>query len=172
MAKIQLFGVEGFTGDEVTVLEDTKDFKRTSIIKEVKSIKVFVGIWIMFSEANYKGDIAVYQEGEYGCGIRIKNIGSIRILPCGLENHVITAYPYTDYKGDSQVLRKDLYKKLDVLFLSHEVQKGVWLLYDDYEYKGNRIVSIIGDKVPNETETALIGPVKSLKAYTTYEKPN
>ncbi|XP_073418325.1 beta-crystallin B1-like [Dendrobates tinctorius] len=172
MSKIQLFSVESFGGDEVKILDDTKDFKSLAIIEEVKSIKVSDGIWIVFSEADYKGDIAVYKEGDYGSNIKIKNIGSMRKLPGGLVDYVISVYPRTDYKGDSQRLRGASYKKLSFPVLSHQVEKGVWYLFDDTESHGNRIVSIVGDKVPNETVISLNGPVKSLEAYTTYEKPN
>ncbi|XP_069601485.1 epidermal differentiation-specific protein-like [Ranitomeya imitator] len=169
MSTIELFAKEGFGGDEVKILQDTTDFPSMTVIKEVKSIKVSDGIWIVFSQADYKGKIAVYKEGDYSHGIKIPKIGSMRKLPGGLGDHVITVYPETDEKGDSQRLTGTAYKKVAFPVLSHEVEKGVWLLYDDTEFKGNRIVSIIGDKVLDETAKAMNGPVKSLQAYTTYE---
>ncbi|XP_073497273.1 epidermal differentiation-specific protein-like [Phyllobates terribilis] len=169
MSKIQLFALEAFAGDAVKIVNDTNDFTSVTNIEEVKSIKVSDGIWIVFSEADYKGEIAVYKEGSYSHNITIKAIGSLRKLPGGLGDHVITVYPEIDYKGDNQRLIGTSYEKLAFPILSHEVEKGVWLLYDDTEFNGNRIVSIIGDKVPQEPAKALNGPVKSLQAYTTYE---
>ncbi|XP_073497145.1 epidermal differentiation-specific protein-like [Phyllobates terribilis] len=169
MSKIQLFSLQGFSGDAVNILSDTKDFQTMTNIKEVKSIKVSDGIWIVFSEDDYKGEIAVYKEGDYSHDIKIPKIGSMRKLPGGLVDHVITVYPEIDYKGDNQRLRGTSYEKIAFQILSHAVEKGIWLLYDDTEFNGNRIVSIIGDKVPDETAKALNGPVKSLKPYTNYE---
>ncbi|KAM4049277.1 epidermal differentiation-specific protein-like [Anomaloglossus baeobatrachus] len=169
MSKIELFATEGFGGDEVKILSDIKDFKSVSNIEEVKSIKVSDGIWIVFSEVDYKGEIAVYKEGDYSHGIKIPRIGSLRKLPGGLEDHIITVYPDTDFKVDCQIFKGESYKKVAFRVFSHEVEKGVWLLYDDTDFGGNSIVSVIGDKFPNEIAKALNGPVKSLKAYTSYE---
>ncbi|XP_077131218.1 epidermal differentiation-specific protein-like [Ranitomeya variabilis] len=172
MSKIQLYSEEGCGGDEAKILEDTDDFQSMTVIKNVQSIKVWDGIWIVFSDADYKGEIAVYKEGKYDRGIKIKNIGSMRKLPDGLVNHIITVFSDTGYKGDSQRLTGKSYTEMAFSVLSHKVEKGVWLLYDDTEFNGNRIVSIIGDNVSDATAKALDGPLKSLQAYTTYEKPN
>ncbi|KAM3936639.1 epidermal differentiation-specific protein-like [Leptodactylus fuscus] len=169
MSQIILYSGENFYGHNDIITSDIPDYVT---ISSVNSLRVPDGIWVVFSKDNYKGDFAVYQKGDYTSALKINNIRSIRKLSGTLQNHVIKVYEQTNYDGQMYTIKSAENRNLSHNVMSHQVESGVWILYDGYGYTGNKIVSIAGDHVPEEAAVGLNGQVKSLKAYLTYEPKN
>ncbi|KAM3936638.1 epidermal differentiation-specific protein-like [Leptodactylus fuscus] len=169
MSQIILYSGENLSGANDIITSDASYF---GTISSVKSLRVEGGIWVVFSEANYMGDFAVYQKGDYKSALKINKIRSIRELSGTLQNHVIKVYEQTKYSGQEHIIKDPENRNLTHSAMSHKVESGVWILYDGYGYTGNKIVSIAGDHVPEEAAVGLNGQVKSLKAYLTYEPKN
>ncbi|XP_044139479.1 gamma-crystallin N-like [Bufo gargarizans] len=169
MSQIVLYTGERFTGSSDTYATDVHNFQDVTTLPQVKSLKVSSGTWIVYSEKDFSGDIAVYKAGNYGSDLKMKTIGSFRKLSGQLENPVITVFEQTNYQGSHQEFKELEYHNVKMPVLSHKVGNGVWILYDGIGLSEKRIVNIKGDEVPDETVTVLKGPMKSLKAYLIYE---
>ncbi|XP_044139491.1 gamma-crystallin N-like [Bufo gargarizans] len=169
MSQIVLYTGEMFTGSYDTYATDVQNYQDVTSLPQVRSLKVSSGTWIVYSEKDFSGDIAVYKAGNYGSGLKIKTIGSFRKLSGHLENPVITVFDQTSYQGSHQEFKDPEYQTVRLPILSHKVGNGVWILYNSAGLHGKSIVSIQGDEVTDESVTALEGPVKSLKAYLIYE---
>ncbi|XP_040277395.1 gamma-crystallin N-B-like [Bufo bufo] len=170
MSQIVLYTGEMFTGSYDTYATDVQNYQSVTSLPQVKSLKVSSETWIVYSEKEFNGDIAVYKAGNYGYDLKIKTIGSFRKFSGQLENHEITVFDQTNYQGPYEVFKDPEYQTVRMPILSHKVGNGVWILYDSAGLHGKSIVSIKGDEVSDELVTALEGPVKSLKAYVTYEE--
>ncbi|KAG8546647.1 hypothetical protein GDO81_030126 [Engystomops pustulosus] len=171
MSRIILYTGANCTGSSTSF---TRNISAFTDHRTVMSIRVEGdAVWILYSEEHYKGDIAVFKQGEYkSLSANVKGVKSVRKLSGTLEDFSITVCEDSYFEGEQHNIKIAENLRLPYPIMSHQVNGGVWLLYDRPVYGGKHIVSVAEDSVTDETNVGLGQTVNSLKAYLTYETPN
>ncbi|KAK2824873.1 hypothetical protein Q7C36_018800 [Tachysurus vachellii] len=151
MNKIIVYENSGFKGLSREFTSDVPDLIQLNFDDCISSLKVIGNPWVAYTGANYTGEPAVYEEGEYASVYYNNDISSLQLVTENLDNPQITLYEEENYQGRSLVLDCETnlrYGNFNDKASSHKVQRGAWVLYQ-YEQRGGYIrVARAGHDVP------------------------
>ncbi|KAI5609236.1 beta-crystallin A4 [Silurus asotus] len=146
MSKIIVYDGSNFQGLSKEFTSDVPNLKTLNFDNCISSLKVMGNPWVAYKDANFGGEPAVYEEGEYP-SVYYNNISSLEMVTEDLDNPQITLYEDENYKGQSLVLDCEtslLYGAFNDTVSSHKVQKGAWVLYQHKDRGGHKMVARVG----------------------------
>ncbi|OCT71038.1 hypothetical protein XELAEV_18037947mg, partial [Xenopus laevis] len=149
---IELFQFPNLQGCAVSLTADTPDLCSVGFWRKAQSLRICGDPWVVFIDRQYEGEFAFYEEGTYNFIPGFSGfIGSVRVVPGGFCAPRIDLYEHVNYEGRSVPVDKAVDFLLDFndKVSSHKTQRGAWILYEHANYKGKRMVTVAGDKVPN-----------------------
>ncbi|XP_071987605.1 epidermal differentiation-specific protein-like [Engystomops pustulosus] len=156
MNTIELFEFPDFKGDSVSLSQDTADLSTEGFLQRAQSLKVQGDPWIVFSAVNYdyRGTFKCFSDGNHhSIPSWAKKISSARIVKGGLYEPKITLYEHINYGGKAVHLEKAATTLkgygFDNMASSQKGVSGAWILYSEEYYKGDRMVTVAGEDLPN-----------------------
>ncbi|XP_074959348.1 very large A-kinase anchor protein isoform X1 [Phalacrocorax aristotelis] len=122
-------------------------------------ISVKSGVWLAYSDFNYKGEMKVLEEGDSPFEIPSADVKSLRPLKMGglkvqmPMNVKIIIYEKTHFGGWSKEFSENISSVLDLFGNEEEFQEigsirvigGIWVAYDKERYKGHQYLLEEGD---------------------------
>ncbi|XP_035377632.1 epidermal differentiation-specific protein-like [Electrophorus electricus] len=117
----------------------------------ISSLKVIGNPWVAYTDINFSGSQAVYEEGEYNRVNPNDSISSLEMITDDLTNPQITLYEHSAYRGSSIVLTCETnlaYGSFNDTASSHKVQRGAWVLYEHSNRGGAMMVARASCDVP------------------------
>ncbi|XP_039603808.1 uncharacterized protein crybg1a isoform X2 [Polypterus senegalus] len=145
--KIQVFSEPHFQG-ESQILENS-----AMVIPEnlaIKSCKVLAGGFVAYDEEHFRGNQFVIEEGNYpnltsiGFPSLDTHIQSLQILGFEFSQPSITLYSKINFNGKKLIFTSEVANlKLlgyDPHIFSLDVLGGLWVVYDQFNYKGRQIL--------------------------------
>ncbi|XP_062872208.1 epidermal differentiation-specific protein-like [Trichomycterus rosablanca] len=168
MNKIIVYEHINFGGLSKEYTTDVANLKTENFNDTISSLKVIGNPWVTYNDINFGKLLEVYEEGEYTSIKENDKISSLQLMTEDLSNPQITLYEHADYKGRSIVLTTETklsYGNFNDIASSHKVQKGVWVLYQHVDRRGDKMLARAGHDVPGyKTLNDRISQVRPLKA--------
>ncbi|XP_062872167.1 epidermal differentiation-specific protein-like [Trichomycterus rosablanca] len=149
---------------------DAPDLNAEGFNDNISSMKVIGNPWLAYTDCFYKGEQYIYEEGEYPVMDINDSISSLQLVKDDLTNPQITLYEYPNYGGRSVVLTTET--KLSPFNFndtacSHKVQRGVWVLYENENRGGAKMILKPGEAVDKydwwNKKVSYVRPVKAGK---------
>lgn len=173
MNTLELFEFPDFKGDSVSLDGDMSDLSSVGFLKKAQSLKVQGDPWVVFSDVNYdyRGTFTCFSEGAHRSIPSWANkICSARIVRGGLYQPKITLYEDIEYEGRAVHLEKAATSLkpygFDNMASSQKEVRGAWILYSEEYYKGDQMVTVAGEELPNYHARGWGDRVSSLKPLT------
>ncbi|XP_059818533.1 epidermal differentiation-specific protein-like [Hypanus sabinus] len=169
MSKIILYENPDFTGKQKEFVNDVQDLAVENFTNAVRSIRVIGRHWVVYDGTNFKGDFKVFGPGDHGkLDYLDRAISSLRLVKENLLNPEIVLCEHVDYGGMTRSIKEttdDLSKSgFDNLVSSHKVKEGVWILYQDLNQKGPRLITFQGDEWTDYRQFGWNDKLSSVKA--------
>ncbi|GCB84090.1 epidermal differentiation-specific protein-like [Scyliorhinus torazame] len=169
MSKIVLYEQPNFTGKWKEFRGNVPDLAVELFAKTARSLKVEGKHWVAYKGKKFTGDFVVYGAGDYNqLGDMDTQIESLRLVKEELGNPDIVLYENINFCGQSRNVDEDVADlrraEFDHLVSSHKVKQGVWILYDEVDYQGNRLITFQGDECADYREFGWNDKLASLKA--------
>ncbi|XP_068121814.1 epidermal differentiation-specific protein-like [Hyperolius riggenbachi] len=170
MSTLELFEFPGFKGDYEFLDDKNPDLSTVGFDQKAQSLKVIGDPWVVFTDHNYKGDFRIFTEGECpSIPAWSAKIRSAKIVRGGLYNPEITLYEGVNYEGKKLPLKKAATSLksygFDDMTSSQKDVKGAWILYSEDYYKGDHMVAVTGDDIPDYHSLQWGDKVSSLKPF-------
>ncbi|XP_046905591.1 beta/gamma crystallin domain-containing protein 1-like isoform X3 [Hypomesus transpacificus] len=156
---IDLFTEPAGHGRVVTYHDDALEICTFGILQNTASIKVHSGVWLVFSDPEYQGMLAVLEQGEYPCpeswGFPSAFVGSLRPLKMGgfkVENpneQKALVYEQSGFQGACVEIERDVLSFEDATDLpnlklksvgSLKILGGLWVGYEQSGFEGHQHV--------------------------------
>ncbi|XP_062323967.1 beta/gamma crystallin domain-containing protein 1-like isoform X2 [Osmerus eperlanus] len=156
---IDLFTEPEGHGRVVTYHDDALEICTFGILQNTASIKVHSGVWLVFSNPEYQGMLAVLEQGEYPCpeywGFPSAFVGSLRPLKMGgfkVENpneQKALVYEQSGFHGACVEIERDVFSFEDATDLpnlklksvgSLKILGGLWVGYEQPGFEGHQHV--------------------------------
>uniref|UniRef100_A0A1B8XYD8 Beta/gamma crystallin 'Greek key' domain-containing protein n=1 Tax=Xenopus tropicalis TaxID=8364 RepID=A0A1B8XYD8_XENTR len=167
---LELFSEPNLKGDSVKLKADSGDLSSVGFLKRAQSLRVVGDPWIVFTGTQYQGEFTHYKEGSCNIPGFANEISSVRVVPGGILTPKITLYEHIKYGGRAVTLEKaaESLKSygFDNMISSHKTESGAWILYDGEHYRGSRMVTVAGDRVPNYVPLGWNDRVSSVRPIT------
>ncbi|XP_006036689.1 glutamine--tRNA ligase [Alligator sinensis] len=158
--RIVVYERPGFEGLQREFTCDVPDLHELDFGDCISSLRVVGQPWVAYTGPKYEGDAFPFEEGEYAEVEPRGSFSSLRLVHHDLDEPQITLYEDAGFAGRSKVVREETnlaYGYFDDRVSSHEVQRGVWLLYQDPGRGGRQYIAWPG---------FLVGCVTSKKIVT------
>ncbi|KAJ1211929.1 hypothetical protein NDU88_007280 [Pleurodeles waltl] len=171
MTTIHFFAEEGCKGaSSGPVKQDVPNLSSVGFLQRAKSLRVSGNPCIVFKEKDFKGNFALFQEGDCdSLGEFSEAISSVRVVKGGLRDPEITVYEHINYGGKATTLTSPTPNlnsyEMNNMISSHKVTKGAWRLYEKEDYDGSCIVALAGDNLDSYLSIGWNDTVNSLKPY-------
>ncbi|KAG9262191.1 epidermal differentiation-specific protein-like [Astyanax mexicanus] len=152
MNKIIVYENFDFQGLSREYTSDVSDLVAENFDNCVSSVKVIGNPWVAYEHTNYYGHIQVYEEGEHARVEDDNVISSLKMVREDLTNPQITLYEHSNYQGRQLVLRNETnlcHGSFNDVASSHKVQRGAWLLYQNPDKTGHRMLARFSQDVPD-----------------------
>ncbi|XP_054834110.1 epidermal differentiation-specific protein-like [Eublepharis macularius] len=152
MNKIIVYEHENFTGLHREFTSDVPDLHSVDFGDCISSLKVIGQPWLVFSDAEYKGLVHAYEEGEYKSISLNDSISSLQLVSEDLDHPQITLFEKPNFEGTSKIITEEtnlIYGYFNDKAASHIVQKGVWILYEHGNRRGSQYIAREGNKLSN-----------------------
>ncbi|XP_030044427.1 epidermal differentiation-specific protein-like [Microcaecilia unicolor] len=147
--KIVVYEFPDFKGLKREFISDVKDLREISFNDCICSLIVIGQPWIAYEHIQFGGWLREYEEGEYS-NIEIHDtISSLQLITDDLRNPKITIYEHPNYKGKNQTFTEETnlcYGNFNTMASSHIVEKGAWILYENANRRGQRILARAGER--------------------------
>ncbi|XP_072892619.1 epidermal differentiation-specific protein-like [Hemitrygon akajei] len=168
MSKIILYDELDFNGSHKEFADNISDLADEIFSDAARSLKVHGQHWVAYTEAKFRGKFKVFGQGDHeSLGELDQKIRSLRLVKEDLKNPEIILYEHVDYQGSSRSIEEtvnDLTRAgFNDLVSSHKVKQGVWILYQDMNLTGERLITFKGDQWPNYVPLGWNDKLSSLK---------
>uniref|UniRef100_W5LSN4 Beta/gamma crystallin 'Greek key' domain-containing protein n=1 Tax=Astyanax mexicanus TaxID=7994 RepID=W5LSN4_ASTMX len=113
----------------------------------VSSLKVIGNPWVAYRDVNFTVPLAAYEEGEYAQVDENETFSSLQLVTEDLSNPQITLYEHANYQGRSIVINCETNLcsgSFNDIVSSHKVQRGAWVLYENGNLTGRKMVARAG----------------------------
>ncbi|XP_062872042.1 epidermal differentiation-specific protein-like [Trichomycterus rosablanca] len=150
MSKIIVYENFNFQGRSKEFTSDVPDLNAEGFNDNISSIKVIGNPWLAYTDCIYKGELYIYEEGEYPVVEINDSISSLQLVRGDLKDPQICLYEYAHYGGRriSLTEEKDLNEtSFNDTACSQKVIKGVWVLYEHGNRGGEKMIVKAGDNV-------------------------
>ncbi|XP_072894809.1 epidermal differentiation-specific protein-like [Hemitrygon akajei] len=169
MSKIILYENPDFTGEDKEFVDDVKDLSVLNFNNTARSVRVIGRHWVVYTDSDHKGQFKVFGPGDHGnLGTLDQNISSLRLVKEDMLNPDIVLYEHVDYKGKSRSIKEttdNLSRSgFDNLVSSHKVKQGVWILYQDLNQSGPRLITFQDDEWDNYCQFKWNDKLSSVRA--------
>lgn len=169
MSKIVIYEHVDFDGRTKEFTSNVPNLITHGFNDIVSSVKVHGRPWLAFHDCGFKGEAHVFEEGEHASVPVNDVISSLMLLSADdLSHPQITLYEKPDYQGHSITLTDETNfagNEFNDKASSHKVQKGVWVLYENGDLSGIRMVARAGQDVPQydaiNNLVTVVHPVKA-----------
>lgn len=159
-SKITLYAAADYKGRSTDFTESCPDLLDAGFDYITSSAKCEKGVWILYAEKNYRGNIFVVQDGEdYNeklCDNFNDKASSLRLLDNFnfTEEPECTLYEDDNYKGRSLTFHEDVpnlkWYKFNDEMSSIVVQSGAWVGYKGVDYEGEQSLFLKGSYVMSD----------------------
>ncbi|XP_038656915.1 epidermal differentiation-specific protein-like [Scyliorhinus canicula] len=174
MNKIILYREESCQGESVTIQNTIADLSAVAFSSSASSLKVVGLHWVAYKEPDLKGEFNIYGQASYNnLGTMDKEIASLRLVTEKLDQPQITLYSEVNFQGRSANFQKssdDVSTSGLTKVSSQKKVEGVWVLYDDTQCKGNRMITFAGDEIADYQQAGWKGTVASLHCLKSSDK--
>uniref|UniRef100_A0A8B9GZ53 Crystallin beta-gamma domain containing 1a n=1 Tax=Astyanax mexicanus TaxID=7994 RepID=A0A8B9GZ53_ASTMX len=175
LPKIELFTEPNGMGRVSPFCDDTVEVCSYGLPQSTGSIKVYSGVWIVFSDPGFQGLLSVLEPGEYPCpeswGFPAPFIGSLRPLKMGgikVENPKevkAVLYEAPLFEGACMEIEEDVFeidKRLTSVG-SMKILSGLWVGYTEPGFEGRQYVLEEGEYIDCSEWGGLDSPLRSLR---------
>ncbi|KYO35589.1 epidermal differentiation-specific protein-like [Alligator mississippiensis] len=148
--RIVVYERPGFEGLQREFTCDVPDLHELDFGDCISSLRVVGQPWVAYTGPKYEGDAFPFEEGEYAEVEPRGSFSSLRLVHHDLDEPQITLYEDAGFAGRSKVVTEETnlaYGYFDDRVSSHEVQRGVWLLYQDPGRGGQRYIAWPGERL-------------------------
>ncbi|XP_051781301.1 uncharacterized protein crybg1a isoform X2 [Erpetoichthys calabaricus] len=145
--KIQVFSEPHFQGER-QILESSAMVMPENLT--VKSCKVLAGGFVAYDEEHFRGNQFVIEEGNYpnltsiGFPSLDTHMRSLQIIGFEFSQPSITLYSKINFKGKKLIFTSEVVNLqllgYDPHIFSLDVLGGLWVVYDQFNYKGRQIL--------------------------------
>ncbi|XP_067916316.1 epidermal differentiation-specific protein-like [Heterodontus francisci] len=168
MSKIILYDQENLHGDGKVFTDSVLDLEKEVFSDKARSLKVEGKHWVAYTCTNYTGQFIVYGAGDH---LNLENldrkIQSLRLVKEDLQDPEIKLFEHINYGGKERDITGAADDLKDAgfnnLVSSHHVKRGVWVLYENKYYNGNRLITFLGDQWVNYRNKGCNDKLSSLK---------
>lgn len=143
MAKIELYKDSSYGGRSLMTEESIENLKNYDFNDQASSCKVRAGIWMLYKDANFQGEVSILPQGNYDSpdtmGLPNDSLSSLRKFP-EVSGPTILLFKDSNFRGRMVVLTgaESNFKGIDFndVVSSVIVLNGTWELFKDTGFKG------------------------------------
>uniref|UniRef100_A0A8B9QC40 Beta/gamma crystallin 'Greek key' domain-containing protein n=1 Tax=Apteryx owenii TaxID=8824 RepID=A0A8B9QC40_APTOW len=150
MNRITVYERADFEGLRREFSCDVPDLHELDFGDCIASLKVVGQPWIAYTGPKYEGEAHVFEEGEYAAVGRPRSFSALRLVHHDLAEPQITLYEQPHFQGARKVVTEETnlaYGYFNDRVGSHEVQRGVWLLYQHPGGGGRHCLAWPGERL-------------------------
>ncbi|NXE54646.1 EDSP protein, partial [Casuarius casuarius] len=167
MNRITVYEGADFEGLSREFSCDVPDLHELDFGDCIASLKVVGQPWIAYTGPKYEGEAHAFEEGEYPAVGRPRSFSALRLVLHDLAEPQITLYERPHFQGARKVVTEETnlaYGYFNDRVASHEVQRGVWLLYQHPGGGGRHCLAWPGERLAcYEPQLGLQGRLSHLR---------